>query len=87
MPFLIVGLVATHLTMLHTMGSSDPLSLAYTPDRVTFHPYFSLKDSFILGFAMALFGLLLFFMPNTLGHADNFLVADPLVTPAHIVPE
>jgi quinol-cytochrome oxidoreductase complex cytochrome b subunit len=87
LPFLIVGLVATHLTRLHTSGSSDPLSLAGTPDKVSFHPYFSLKDSFILCVVLSLFGLVLFFLPNVRGHADNFLEANPLVTPAHIVPE
>jgi quinol-cytochrome oxidoreductase complex cytochrome b subunit len=58
-----------------------------TPDKVTFHPYFSLKDAFIFFALFTLFGLLISYAPNALGHSDNFIAANPLVTPAHIVPE
>jgi ubiquinol-cytochrome c reductase cytochrome b subunit len=87
LPFLIVGLVASHLTLLHTTGSSDPLTLPTSPDKIVFHPYFSLKDSFIFLFVLGLFLILAHYFPNVLGHSDNFITANPLVTPAHIVPE
>jgi len=73
--------------LLHTDGSSDPLTLSSTPDKLTFHPYFSYKDAFIFFVVLAAFFVLVFYMPNLLGHSDNFIPADPLVTPAHIVPE
>lgn len=72
---------------LHTSGSSDPLSLAFTPGKITFHPYFTLKDAFIFFVVLAYFTQLVCFTPNQLGHSDNFIPANPLVTPAHIVPE
>lgn len=87
LPFLITGLVGTHLTLLHSVGSSDPLNLSITPDKITFHPYFSLKDAFIFLIVFTLFGCLIYYAPNKLGHADNYVRANPLVTPAHIVPE
>lgn len=76
-----------HLVALHTSGSSDPLSLAFTPGKITFHPYFTLKDTFIFFVVFAFFANLVCFAPNLLGHSDNFIPANPLVTPAHIVPE
>jgi quinol-cytochrome oxidoreductase complex cytochrome b subunit len=87
LPFLITGIIGIHLTLLHTAGSSDPLTLSVTPDKVTFHPYFSLKDAFIFVGLFALFGALVTYAPNALGHSDNFIAANPLVIPAHIVPE
>jgi ubiquinol-cytochrome c reductase cytochrome b/c1 subunit len=87
LPFLITGLIGVHLVLLHTNGSSDPLMLPTTPDRLTFHPYFSYKDAFIFLVVFAVFSGLVFYWPNLLGHSDNFLPANPLVTPAHIVPE
>lgn len=87
LPFLTVGLVGLHLVILHTDGSNDPLTLEVTPDKSPFHPYFTFKDAFILLAVFANFGMLIFYMPNLLGHSDNFIPANPLVTPAHIVPE
>ena len=54
---------------------------------MTFHPYYTIKDGFIFFAVLAFFGYLVFYVPNMLGHSDNFLMANPLVTPAHIVPE
>jgi ubiquinol-cytochrome c reductase cytochrome b subunit len=79
--------VGLHLTLLHTDGSSDPLSLGRTPTKVTFHPYYTIKDAFILMGVFMLFAVLVSYSPNLLGHSDNFIPANPLVTPAHIVPE
>lgn len=73
--------------LLHTDGSTDPLTLAITPDKIPFHPYFTLKDTFIFFATFAGVVALVMYMPNLLGHSDNFLPANPLVTPAHIVPE
>lgn len=87
LPFIVLGIIASHLVALHTLGSSDPLSLAFTPGKITFHPYFTLKDAFIFFIVMAFFANLVCFTPNLLGHSDNFIPANPLVTPTHIVPE
>lgn len=87
LPFIVLGVIAGHLVALHTSGSSDPLVLAATPSKVTFHPYYTAKDAFIFFVVFAFFARLVCFAPNLLGHSDNFLPANPLVTPAHIVPE
>jgi quinol-cytochrome oxidoreductase complex cytochrome b subunit len=87
LPFIILGIIMGHLVALHTSGSSDPLSLAFTPGKISFHPYFTLKDTFIFFVIFAFFANLVCFAPNLLGHSDNFIPANPLVTPAHIVPE
>jgi quinol-cytochrome oxidoreductase complex cytochrome b subunit len=73
--------------LLHTDGSSDPLTLGSTPEKLTFHPYYSYKDAFIFLATFAAFAGLVCYLPNLLGHSDNFIPANPLVTPAHIVPE
>ncbi|MFZ9181195.1 MAG: cytochrome b [Rickettsiales bacterium] len=89
MPFLIVGIVLVHLMALHTTGSSNPagVPMKSKKDSIPFHPYFTIKD--MVGFAIffIIFGYFLFFYPNALGHPDNYIPANPLVTPAHIVPE
>jgi len=89
MPFLIVGIVLVHLMALHTTGSNNPagVPMKSKKDSIPFHPYFTIKD--MVGFAVffIIFGYFLFFYPNALGHPDNYIPANPLVTPAHIVPE
>jgi len=89
MPFLIVGIVLIHLMALHTTGSNNPsgVPMKSKKDSIPFHPYFTIKD--MVGFAVffLVFGYFLFFYPNALGHPDNYIPANPLVTPAHIVPE
>lgn len=87
LPFIVTGIIMSHLVVLHASGSSDPLMLAMTPAKISFHPYYTAKDSFIFLVVFAGFVRLVCFAPNLLGHSDNFLPADPLVTPAHIVPE
>jgi len=90
LPFLITGIIGLHLSVLHTDGSSNPSGTNIYPantDKITFHPYFTYKDSFIFTCYFAGFCLLVFFYPNLLGHSDNFIAANPLVTPPHIVPE
>lgn len=87
LPFLIVGLVIAHLSVLHTNGSTNPLGISSSLDKISFYPYFLIKD--LLGWfvIVLVFGCFVFFGPNLLGHPDNYIRADALVTPAHIVPE
>nr|YP_009110476.1 cytochrome b [Sphyrna zygaena]AIX11619.1 cytochrome b [Sphyrna zygaena]WGM81607.1 cytochrome b [Sphyrna zygaena]WGM81633.1 cytochrome b [Sphyrna zygaena]WGM81646.1 cytochrome b [Sphyrna zygaena]WNH19851.1 cytochrome b [Sphyrna zygaena] len=87
LPFLILALTIIHLLFLHETGSNNPLGINSDADKISFHPYFSYKD--LLGFFVVIFFLttLALFMPNLLGDAENFIPANPLVTPPHIKPE
>lgn len=87
LPFGIAGLTIGHLIALHEVGSSNPLGISSNRSMINFNPYYTLKD--IIGFIIVLIALLffIFFYPNYLGHPDNYISADPLVTPAHISPE
>jgi ubiquinol-cytochrome c reductase cytochrome b subunit len=88
LPFVILVLVIYHLYILHKMGSSNPLGIRATKlNKIPFYPYFIVKD--LLGILVVLipFCFLLFFYPDLLGHSDNYIRANPLVTPSHIVPE
>jgi ubiquinol-cytochrome c reductase cytochrome b subunit len=89
LPFVIVGVVLIHLVSLHTVGSNNPtgVQIKTKKDIIPFHPYFTIKD--MVGFVafFLIFGYFLFFYPNSLGHPDNYIPANPMVTPAHIVPE
>jgi len=87
MPFVITGLVLVHLSLLHTHGSNNPLGINKNVDTVSFYPYFYVKDLFAFLILVAFFSFFLFYYPNALGHSDNYIPANPLVTPAHIVPE
>jgi quinol-cytochrome oxidoreductase complex cytochrome b subunit len=87
MPFLIAGLTLVHLSLLHKEGSNNPLGINNAIDTIPFYPYFYVKDLFSFLILVSLFSLFLFFYPNSLGHADNYIPANPLVTPPHIVPE
>jgi len=86
LPFIITGIIFVHLILLHTVTSTNPAQVA-SPDKLPFHPYFTFKDIFVLTVAMLFFLVLIHFYPNILGHSDNFIPANPLVTPPHIVPE
>lgn len=88
LPFIILGLVILHLFFLHEVGSGNPLGLNISKiDSVPFNPYFTLKDLFGLVLFLIFFSYFIFFNPNLLGHPDNYIPANPLVTPTHIVPE
>jgi len=88
LPFGIVAAVILHLAELHREGSSNPLGIhSKDVDKVTFYPYFYVKDLFGFFVFMLFFSYFLFFDPNVLGHPDNYIEANPMVTPAHIVPE
>ena len=89
LPFLIVGVVVLHIVALHTHGSNNPLGIDRKgpQDSIPFHPFYTIKDLFGLSFALTIFFAVVFFAPDFLGHPDNYIPADPLKTPAHIVPE
>jgi len=90
LPFIITGLIFVHLILLHVNGSTTPLGVDDFYEsklQIRFHPYFTYKDIFSFVLVLVFFSLLTFFYPNVLGHSDNFIPANPLVTPAHIVPE
>lgn len=89
LPFVIVGVVFLHVWALHVTGSNNPLGIDVKgpQDTLPFHPYYTMKDTFGLVVFIALYAAFVFFMPNSLGHPDNYIEANPLVTPPHIVPE
>jgi ubiquinol-cytochrome c reductase cytochrome b subunit len=92
LPFVIFGVVVLHLWALHTSGQNNPVGILIPKERqkkdmVPFHPYYTVKDGFALLLFLILFSVFVFFMPDALGHADNYIPANPLQTPAHIVPE
>ncbi len=89
LPFVIVGMVFLHLWALHRFGSNNPLGIdAKGPqDKIPFHPYYTTKDLFGLGVFLLVFCAVVFFAPNYMGHPENYIQANPLVTPPHIVPE
>lgn len=89
LPFAIVGVVVLHIWALHQHGSNNPLGIdVKTPqDTIPFHPYYTYKDFFGFGVFFIVFFALVFFAPNALGDAENYIPANPMVTPAHIVPE
>jgi ubiquinol-cytochrome c reductase cytochrome b/c1 subunit len=89
LPFVLIGVVVLHLWALHHRKSNNPLGIDIKgpQDTITFHPYYTVKD--MLGVAVfgLFFSFFLFFAPNALGEPDNYIPANPLVTPPHIVPE
>ncbi len=90
LPFLLVGLALIHLIALHKKGSNNPTGVevkSIEKDTIPFHPYYTYKD--LLGFSafFLVFFSFVFFSPNSLGHPDNYIPANPMVTPASIVPE
>ncbi|MBB4285231.1 cytochrome b [Roseospira goensis] len=89
LPFVIFALVFLHLWALHTTKSNNPLGVEVKKpaDTLPFHPYYTMKDAFGLGVALLVLAFFVFFYPNYFNHAINYVQADPMVTPAHIVPE
>ena len=89
LPFVIAGVIILHIWALHIPGSNNPtgVDVKGEQDTVPFHPYYTAKDAVGLGVFLLVFALLIFFSPNLLGHPDNYIEANPLSTPAHIVPE
>ncbi|MEO9863367.1 MAG: cytochrome b [Yoonia sp.] len=95
MPFIIAGLVILHIWAFHTTGNNNPTGVEVRrtskedaqKDTLPFWPYFVIKDLFALAVILVVFMAVVGFMPNYLGHPDNYIPANPLATPAHIVPE
>jgi ubiquinol-cytochrome c reductase cytochrome b subunit len=89
LPFVILGVIILHVWALHIPGSGNPTGVPVKTkeDTLPFHPYYTSKDGVGLGVFLIFFVLLTFFAPNMLGHPDNYIPANPLSTPAHIVPE
>ena len=86
-PFIIVGAVLIHLILLHEVGSNNPLGITLKTENIPFYPYFYTKDLFGLIILFLIFFIFIFYYPNTLGHPDNYIEANPMKTPLHIVPE
>jgi len=87
LPFLIAGLVIIHIALLHKDGSNNPLGVDSIGDKISFYPYFYVKDLFSFLCFVFFFSIILFYYPNLLGHPDNYIMANAMSTPAHIVPE
>ncbi len=89
LPFMIFGVVILHIWALHVPGNNNPAGIDVKSDKDTlpFHPYMTVKDNFALVCFLILFAWLVFYIPNYLGHSDNYIPANPLQTPPHIVPE
>jgi ubiquinol-cytochrome c reductase cytochrome b/c1 subunit len=89
LPFVIAGVVVLHIWALHVVGQNNPTGIEpkTEKDTVAFTPYATVKDSFFMACFCLLFAWFVFYIPNFLGHADNYIPANPAVTPTHIVPE
>ena len=89
LPFVIAAVVFLHVWALHVVGSNNPLGIEPKSEKDTlpFHPYYTMKDMFGLSVFLVIYALIVFYVPNYLGDPDNYIKANPMQTPAHIVPE
>jgi ubiquinol-cytochrome c reductase cytochrome b subunit len=87
LPFLLAALSIAHLIALHEHGSNNPNGVSSNGDRYAMHPYFIFKDLVTILFFFLVLSVIVFFYPNLMGHSDNYIPADPMVTPPSIVPE
>jgi len=87
LPFAIAGVAIAHLSLLHYNSSNNPLGCSSTMDKIPMYPFFIIKDLFSILVLIVFFSAFVFFAPNFLGHPDNYIEANAMVTPAHIVPE
>jgi len=87
LPFLLAALAVAHLIALHVHGSNNPNGVTSNGDRYAMHPYFTFKDLVTIFLFFLILSFIVFFYPNFMGHSDNYIPADPMVTPASIVPE
>jgi quinol-cytochrome oxidoreductase complex cytochrome b subunit len=87
LPFIILAVVLIHLFFLHEFGSNNPLGIKFDVDSIPFSPFFIIKDFYSVLLFFVFFSYFIFFSPNTLGHPDNYIPANPSDTPEHIVPE
>ncbi|HHL42660.1 MAG TPA: cytochrome b/b6 [Hellea balneolensis] len=89
LPFIIAALVGLHVWAVHHVGQNNPLGISTKAkeDTLPFHPFYTMKDAFAIAVFLMIFALFVFYLPDALGHADNYQRANPMVTPSHIVPE
>lgn len=87
MPFILAALAAMHLLTLHEHGSGNPLGITGNADRLPFHPYFIFKDLVTIFLFLLALTVIVMYVPNMLGHSDNYIMANPMQTPPSIVPE
>lgn len=87
LPFVIVAASLIHIILLHQDGSNNPLGIESLNDKINLYPYFIIKDFLGLTIFLMIFATFVYFFPNILGHSDNYIEANPMVTPTHIVPE
>ena len=87
LPFVLAALVVGHLLALHVHGSNNPNGISNNGDRIPMHPYFIFKDLVTVIFFIFALSVFVFYYPNVLGHSDNYIPANPMSTPASIVPE
>jgi len=87
LPFILAALAMLHMITLHQHGSSNPNGITGNVDRVPMHPYFMFKDLVTIFLFFLALSIIIFYYPNLLGHSDNYIPANPMSTPASIVPE
>jgi len=87
LPFLLAALAIAHMMALHIHGSNNPNGISSSGDRYPMHPYFTFKDLVTIFFFFLVLSIVIFYMPNAMGHSDNYIPANPMQTPASIVPE
>lgn len=87
LPFVLAALARLHRVLLHLDGSNNPLGVESKAEKMPFYPYFYVKDLLSFFVRRLVLSVFIFFAPNYRGHPDNYIPANPLVTPAHIVPE
>ncbi|THD68173.1 cytochrome b N-terminal domain-containing protein [Phenylobacterium sp.] len=89
LPFMIAGVVALHVWALHVPGNNNPtgVNVKSKEDTVPFHPYYTVKDGFAISVFLIMYAVFVFYLPDALGDAANYIQANPLQTPQHIVPE
>jgi ubiquinol-cytochrome c reductase cytochrome b subunit len=89
LPFVIAAVVALHIWALHVPGNNNPtgVEVKSSKDTLPFHPFYTVKDGFAIAVFMVIFAVFVFYLPDAMGKVDNNIAADPLKTPAHIVPE
>lgn len=87
LPFVLAALAIVHMLTLHTHGSSNPLGISSNVDKIAMHPYFIFKDLVTIYLFLLVLSIIVTQYPNLMGHSDNYIPANPMVTPASIVPE
>lgn len=87
LPFIILALAILHVYFLHFFGGSNSIQMFVHEDKIRFYPYYFVKDIYFMCILFFLYFYFIGFAPNYLLHPDNYIAADPLITPPHIVPE